>query len=181
MPSERHNLLSDMSLKWLVNRATGRGIRAGFEIALESDYIADVAALCTMQWRFAEQYSVIEKIKSRCEVIVPELLCVFEAKATRSDFLSTFGEGKKHENRKTPIDNLHWCVCSRNVASADDDNLPEFWGLLVPRGTGLSEIRRPTYCEMNWDKVLEAAYNILWYAKNNHGRYADSVYSDHRY
>lgn len=134
-------------------------------------------ALCAFQQRFAEKYHPEAIQRERFVVTVPELVVIIEAKATRGDFLATFGDGQRHANRKTPVGNMHWCVCARGIAKPEE--LPDFWGLLAPRGNGLTELRQPTFTGfVGQEAMLQGmAYHILWYAKQNRGRWADSVYS----
>ncbi len=86
--------------------------------------------------------------------------CIFEAKATRSDFLSTFGSSDKHSNRQEPVGSLHWCVVARGVGTAEE--LPDFWGLLEERGSGLTEKRRPTIIIRSEPEMDEIAHALLW-------------------
>ena len=175
MPSELHNTLAEMAFKWLANKATGRGVRGGFEVPLADGYVADAVALCTFQWRHATKYIGKDHIhQTRMTWEVPECVCVFESKASRADFLSTFGPSDKHANRAEPVGHFHWCVCARGIAEPEE--LPEFWGMLSPRGIGLGELRQPRYCgvdpkELPDDVIQAAAYSILWYAKNNANRH----------
>jgi len=183
MPSELHNELAKMSLRWLRGKVTGRGIRGGFEVPLMSDYIADAAALCCFQHRFAKQFIGEENFEQidRYVTIVPEILCVFEAKATRSDFLKTFGD--INGNRHTPVGNLHWCVTSRDkkVADPSDLSFPSFWGLLSVQGRGLRQLRKPTFQNQPAATIDRAAHQILWYAKNNQNQYTELTYRNLEY
>ena len=176
MPSERHNELAKLALRWLRNKATGRGVRGGFEVPMGEGYVADAVALCCFQQRYAKLYVGEDNFDriNRFEVLVPEVVCVFEAKATRADFLATFSCGKQHENRKEPVAHFHWCVCPHNVAKPEE--LPEFWGMLRTRGIGLGELRKPRYCKVEEGVLEQVAYNVLWYAKNNHRPYAKGRY-----
>lgn len=176
MPGEKHNQLARMGLRFLRAKTTGQGMRGGFDVPLATGYIADAAVLCSLQIRYADRYigkQNFERI-SDYETVIPEVLCVFEAKATRADFLSTFGDGPKHENRKTPIGNLHWCVAGRGVARAEE--MPGFWGLLEVRGLGLRCLRAPVYQPMEEAAQNAAAYQILWYAKPNHELHRRNLY-----
>ena len=175
MPSEVHNLLAIAGLRWLHNKATGRGVRGGFEVPLAEGYVADAVGLCAFQQRFADAYVGKSNMeRDGIYLIVPEVICVFEAKATRSDFLATFGGGERHANRNSPVGNLHWCVCPQNVALPGD--LPDWWGLLSRRGAGLEELRAPTFRPQDDATLFRMAYQVLWYAKNNQQRFARAVY-----
>jgi hypothetical protein len=160
MPSRCHNLLAHQALAWIGNRATGRGQRGGFEIVIAPSYIADVVSLGFLQHRHSKRYGIIEKVNGGLEFI-PEVVCVFECKASRSDFLSTFNNTAKHQNRLAPIGSLHWCVTKKDVCKPKE--LPEFWGLLVQRGNGLLEIKPPIYNKTSYKVRLKIAYELLWY------------------
>jgi len=86
--------------------------------------------------------------------------CIFEAKASRGDFLSTFNDSKKHKNRKEPIANLHWCVAKKGVCEACE--LPDFWGLLLVSGVGLSEKRKPKICLKEKEHYDKFAHQLIW-------------------
>lgn len=175
MPSERHNRLAEAGLVWLRNKLTGRGLRGGFEVPVADGYVADAVGLGTFQWRYAATYIGEDKLPQEIEgVLVPEVACIFEAKATRSDFLATFGNGDRHENRKYPIGDLHWAVCTRKIAEPGE--LPDFWGLLVTRGGGLQELKPPIYYPVSQSTLDHIAYQVLWYAKNSHEPFARGVY-----
>jgi len=178
MPSEKHNTLSRMAIAWINNKVTGRGIRGGFEVSVAEGYVADAVVLCSFQQRYAERFIGKENFErlSDFTYLIPEVLCVFEAKATRADFQGTFGGGERQANRHEPVGSLHWCVTPRKLVLPEE--LPDFWGLLQTRGLGLEVVRRPVYYKVN-DRVLEkAAYQILWYAKEGHKRYGRCLYKD---
>lgn len=137
--------------------ATLRGWRYGFEIPLGRGYIPDAVVLCGFQGRFAERYA------PEC----PEHICIFEAKASRADFLGTFGPGPKHANRHESIGTLHWCVTPRGLVAPEE--VPAFWGLLEISGNGLRETKQPVYCTQKDARVHEAAYALLWYGQIRRG------------
>lgn len=69
---------------------------------------------------------------------------VFECKASRADFLSTFSQkrtGKMHGNRMEPVADFHWIVTDKNVIVQKE--VPTFWGWLERRGVGLTVKRWP--------------------------------------
>ncbi len=165
MPGVAHCELQRRVPVWLNGRVTGRGLRAGMEIRLGDGYIADVVALCSFQHRYCEGYG-FTRVGGRingvwAEAAAAESLLVFEAKATRADFLSTFGAGARHANRLDAIGTLHWVVAAEGVCSARE--VPEPWGLLVEANRGLREMRAPKACPTTVDQVCAAAYEILWY------------------
>lgn len=176
MPGELHNTLAVMALRWLNAKVTGRGLRGGFEVSVADGYVADAVGLCTFQLRFAEQYVGKKQLDGvdAWTVRVPEIVAIFESKASRQDFLATFGSGDRHANRLTPVGNLHWCVCARGIAKPEE--LPEGWGMLQVRGSGLTELRPPNFYHQSQATLHKLAYRVLWYAKNNHQRFARAVY-----
>lgn len=159
MPSLEHERLVARALPWLRRRVTLRGLRGGPSIPLAQGYVADVVALCWFQNRFELDYTGLPRRESR---VTPEAACIFEAKATRSDFLSTFGPGPKHANRHAPVGTLHWIVAEPHVVRLLEE-LPDFWGLLERRGCGLREIRRPTWCPQPDAAIDAIAHQVLWY------------------
>lgn len=154
-----HDELKVMALTWLRNKVTGKGLRGTTEVQLADGYVADAVALCSLQYRFFQQYTG-RRYPEAQPFHLNYFACIFEAKASRGDFLSTFNNSDKHQNRHTPIGNLHWCVTPRGLVKADE--LPEFWGLLESRGSGLREIKQPklnVIAEPAFDAI---AHKLLW-------------------
>ena len=186
MPKQyAHDDLSAKGLAWIHSRATASDLRSGFEVALAEGYVADAAALGWWQARHCEEHGVYgptirvqDEKGSRPEhdryPKVPSLLFVIEAKASRSDFLSTFNGSEHHANRRAPVGSLHWCVANEGVCDASE--LPGFWGLLTPRGRGLVEAKKPIYCEdaETTEHVYRCAYILLW-KREWRGRMFDSL------
>lgn len=171
--SENHNELACMGLTWLRNKITGKGMRGTTEVCLDIGYVADAVVLCSFQSRYYEQYCKASDLKplvynrqvlgkrvnyTESEGIVNYFACVFEAKATRSDWLNTFGASPNHQNRHKPIGSLHWCVTPRKLI--DPNELPDFWGLLEEYGAGLREVKKPRInTEAQLDKI---AHTLIW-------------------
>jgi hypothetical protein len=165
MPSEAHLDLQHRAVKWLGNKATKRGVRAGFEIQVAQGYVADVVALLSFQYRHAVAYGLIERRQRTYDEVDMavrgvEPACVFEAKAGRADFLSTFGPSATTYNRFYPKADLHWVVAAKGVAEPED--LPGFWGLLVASGCGLREVKPPVFQRATEDSRLRLARELLW-------------------
>jgi len=168
MPSKEHSELIWEAANWIGNRASGRGMKGNSEIRLSDGYVADYVCQLTLQYRFYEQYCryaglqvlTLNREDGTWIGVENDLICVFEAKATRSDFLSTFNDSPKHLNRHNPYGSMHWCVIKKDVAEPRE--LPDFWGLLVERGSGLSEIRKPKLMIITRASLYEAAHSILW-------------------
>jgi len=174
MPSNEHDRLASMAIRWIRNRSSS--MRGALEVRLGNGYVADAVAVGGLQWRFYESYCKkwgvqtdryrpgggLRKEESEIKTVPCSFIHVFEAKSTRSDFLSTFGKNAKqsHANRMIPAGTTHWVVVDPNVCTVDE--VPDLWGLLVRRGNGLSEIKLPNYglyCEQRW---LEVNSRILW-------------------
>lgn len=174
MRSEAHDALADRALRWLENRATFSGIRGAREVTLGREYVADAVALCGLQCRFHEQVCRDAGEKplrvyattsgpSRVESGIPcEYCVVFEAKATRADFLGTFGPNAKaeHANRRVFVGHLHYVVTEPGICQPEE--VPDFWGHLERRGAGLSVRKRPRWMPMERSALLDVAYQILW-------------------
>lgn len=151
-----HAELADRALVWLSNKVTGRGMRSVLEFMVTDGYVADAFALCSLQWRFYDRYSKLSEYNY--------FSYIFEAKATRSDFISTFNESEKHKNRKEPYSNFHYCVTPRNLIKTEE--LPPFWGLLEIRGLGLTETKPPHYNDVKSEQYLRWAETMLWTGKS---------------
>ena len=97
MPSKEHNDLIWLAANWIGNRASGRGVKGNSEISLSNGYVADYVCQLTLQHRFYGEYckhSGFSELKFNRDDGVwsgteNDFICIFEAKATRTDFLST--------------------------------------------------------------------------------------------
>lgn len=167
MRTVKHDTLAEMGLRWLAARSGS--FRGATELPIAPGYVADAAALCVMQhseyfrrckgWN-AEVPSQIH-YDLRGPGIPDYFSCIFEAKAFRSDFQSTFHcEKGPHLNRQTPMVHLHWIVIEPGVCQPQE--VPLHWGLLVRYGRGLKELVRPKYCQLGRICVLELAERMLW-------------------
>lgn len=173
--SIKHDTLGQMGLTWLKCRCGS--FRGAPEIRISNGFVVDAACLCVMyhgefarrcsEWGLAPKtftYSVSESNwMSRDEKgDIPDYFgCVFEAKATRADFLSTFGgRDNSHGNRMNPVANLHWIVAEPEVCKPEE--VPAHWGLLIRRGRGLSEKKPPKYIRMEEVDLLRMSDRILW-------------------
>ena len=95
-------------------------------------------------------------------------------KGVCADFLSTFNGTEHHANRKVPAGSLHLVAANHGIC--DVGELPEFWGLLVPRGAGMVEAQKPTYCETAGTiaTVHRVGYELLW-KREWRGRMSDQL------
>jgi hypothetical protein len=131
-------------------------MRAATEVALGQGYVSDAVAICSLQGRFYANYC--NGSASRTNYFA----CIFEAKVTRSDFLTTFGSQKSNRtNRHEPIGSLHWCVTPSKLVERQE--VPYWWGLLEQcGGGGLREIKRPklnTLAAADFDRI---AHRLIW-------------------
>lgn len=190
MPSIKHNALSAMGLCWMASRCRAfRGaaevsVAPGFvaDAACVSGFFwrhlesycnqwglkpktwlpaEDATPFCT-----ATAASMTAKLSDRDDgVVVGDvdfyLASVFEAKATRADFLSTFGgRANDHANRASPVAHLHWIVIEKGVCTPEE--VPGHWGLLQRRGRGLSELKIPTYRQVTPQQLAKIESALLW-------------------
>ncbi|MCB7130041.1 MAG: hypothetical protein J3T61_10945 [Candidatus Brocadiales bacterium] len=85
---------------------------------------------------------------------------IFEAKATRSDFKSTFGNGDKHRNRLSPVAHLHFIVVNKGVCLPEE--IPGFWGLFERSGSGVVLIKYPKCMYRTPEEIDRFAHALLW-------------------
>lgn len=181
--SNRHTELQNMVVRWIGNRSFKI---CGFPEANIVGYIADYVAIAGMfdaeHTKYARhsgltkkytnpQYSskkYAEYMKSRAVFgdIDRWYVCVFEVKVSRNDFLNTFGgRYTPHaEARLKPVGTAHWVVAEKGICKPEE--LPGFWGLLTPYGTGLTELKKPKL-QILPDSTLHAmAFDMLWLQMN---------------
>lgn len=142
-------------------------MRGAHEVALMQGYVADAVAMGSLQWEYNEYYWGFHHRDSRSQHLHQERysegVFVFEAKATRADFLSTFGSHYgPHENRFKPMGTHHWVVVAKNIIKPEDLPLLAFWGVLEESGTGLKEIHPPYWCNISVEELQRIAYTLLW-------------------
>lgn len=155
--SDAHRELVERSYLWLANRAY-RDVRATSEFCPPNGYSADLVAL--MQFRG-------EKFNQRYipDPVLYNSMCVlvFEAKASRPDLRAKFGE-KANVRTDMPMGHLHWIVATDGLM--DKAEAPKFWGLLERRGSILRELKKPTYCPMTRERMMEISVAMLWAEDN---------------
>lgn len=201
-PSAEHNQLAVLSLNWLANKTTLKGLRGTTEVCLDQKYVADAVALCSLQNRFYQRYCEHSRLKpivghgvyDKGKVVYKwegdvgnYFACIFEVKISRADFLKTFGNGEKHANRHEPVGSLHWCVTPKGVIRPEE--LPDFWGLLEPYGSGLTEKKKPIINVLDESVLFLFAHQLIWplqaYRKyiicKECGRWAYAAYCDRCY
>lgn len=127
-------------------------------------YVADAVALCSFQLRYDLRYSDPALAESVDGIgIVPEHICVFEAKISRGDFLAQFRRDEFADtlrNGGLPSGTLHWVVARQDDVRVEE--LPSGWGLLVVSGCGSREVLRPRHFPVSRARIQEVAYQLLW-------------------
>ncbi len=155
------------------------GLHTAFELPLDGQYVADCVGLGFLSIdEFRARGIGVDTLKfyialgGEVEDLIgfryPEqhFVYVIEAKARRADYLSTFGPNGDPE-RLEPRGNLHWIVANRRIT--EQAEVPDPWGLLIPRGGGLTEYKRAIYCEIPLEQVYRVGYLMLW--KRHVGRH----------
>ena len=166
-PGNHHKDLQRRSLTWLRSRVTRKGLRGSYEVRLANGYIADAVALGNLQQRFDLRYWANHhrdlQFSHRFHERHYEQAFVFEAKATRADFLSTFSNRNgSHQNRFLPVGTHHWVVIAKDIVKPEETERLGFWGVLIESGSGLKEVRAPYWCNIEKQKILELSHTILW-------------------
>lgn len=148
--SAAHRELQHRALKWISNRVTGIAYGAVEIFYRYTSCDAMAVGRFNSRWDIGgDQY--------RTNVIV------FEAKVSKSDFLSTFGDNSEHAHKRVPIGNFHFLVKPRNVVMPLE-KLPEYWGVLEGSGRGLRLTKPPTMCRIEGaEAIVDAIYSILHY------------------
>lgn len=170
-PSKRHDELTERAVRWLGNRATLSGIRGALEVAVAEKYVCDALVSLAFQNRYAVELARRaghpcqrkNKYGDMSSWAHGRLVTVVETKVSRADFLATFGANTVSEHatcRKHPVADLHFVVADKGVCKAEE--LPDFWGLLEPRGVGLS-VKRQAYFTRSSQATRDAHQaTLLW-------------------
>ncbi len=146
---------------------TPKGFRGALEVKLANGYVADAVALGNLQNKYNVNYWNNHHGDPKMNHFVHERhheqVFILEAKATRTDFLNTFGSlHGEHRNRFQPIGTHHWVVVAADIITPEDMEKLRFWGVLVESGNGLKEIRPPYWCNIDKSDIHKIAYRILW-------------------
>lgn len=175
MESKLHRELSQRSLIWLANKATGRGINGNIEVKIQKKYVVDALALCRCVNNFElDLYSEGDWEKKK-EIIIkkntlkfwdkmdielyPDFVFAFETKVTYGDFSKTFK--KENNNRLVPVANFHFIVTPYNLI--DPAIVPDFWGLLEKskNGRGLTLKKYPKFQSCTINHIYKIGYILL--------------------
>lgn len=184
MKSDSHILLQRRALTWLATLATQRGIRGCEEVILRKGYVCDAAAICGLQWAWQKRFEVGKRYAqvpgrqlseyqaSKSAQQTDDFSFLFEAKVSKSDYLSTF-HPSKITTRKERIANFQYIVAAKGIWM--DWEIPEGWGLLVESGVGLKLVRDAPYVPLPIEKLHEFAYILLRSGHNRKFSYTTEV------
>ncbi len=185
--SDRHIELQNMLVRWIGNRSFKM---CGLPESNVVGYIADFVAIAGMyseeHAKYARHSGLTKKYMSSrmtddgsVRKIFGDIdrwyVCVFEVKVSRPDFLNTFGKRKTPhaEARTKPVGTAHWVVAEKGICKPEE--LPDFWGLLTPYGTGLTELKRPKLHILPDSKLHAMAFDMLWLQMNLRRSYYDQL------
>jgi len=172
-----------MAARWIENRSFKM---CGLPEA-NVGYIADFVTIAGMYVEQHTKYASHSGLKKKymtdfdrhhhriCGDIDRWYVCVFEIKVSRQDFLNTFG-GKDSPHAKArmkPVGTAHWVVAEKGVCQPDE--VPDFWGLLTPYGTGLTESKIPKLHVLPDSELHAIAFDMLWLQMNFRRSYFDQV------
>lgn len=187
MRSDRHIELQNMLVRWIGNRSFKM---CGLPESNVVGYIADFVAIAGMHDAEHTKYTFHSELKKKYMVgrsingkwvrkifgdIDRWYVCVFEVKVSRPDFLNTFGDRKTPhaQARLEPVGTAHWVVAEKGICKPEE--LPDFWGLLTPYGTGLTELKRPKLHILPDKKLHAIAFDMLWLQMNFRQSYYDQL------
>jgi hypothetical protein len=149
-----HQALSEKSLSWAANKCTKAGNRGSIEVPIPGYGIADSLISQAIQYKYREHYQIPQGHDYANE----KHIFVFESKVSYSDFMTIFPKLKQG----VIPGNFNYIVCPVDLIKPDQ--LPDGWGMLQPKGSGMTEIIKPKYFEIPLIQRLEIESNILWYA-----------------
>jgi len=182
--SDRHTELQNMAVRWIENRSFKM---CGLSEANVVGYIADFVAIAGMYSEEHAKYARHSGLKKKYMTCFDRYnrrvfgdidrwyVCVFEVKVSRNDFLNTFGgrDTPHAKARMEPVGTAHWVVAEKGICKPDE--VPDFWGLLTPYGTGLTESKIPKLHILPDSKLHAIAFDMLWLQMNSRRSYFDQV------
>lgn len=186
--SKRHLELQNMVATWIGNRSFKM---CGLPECNVVGYIADFVAIAGLWDEAHTKYTRHSKLTKKYMSssydkqmnltretrgdIDRYYVCVFEVKVSRADFLNTFGDkGSAHAKaRMKPVGTAHWVVADKGVCQPEE--LPEFWGLLEPYGSGLTEKKIPQLNVLTDSAIHSMAFDMLWLQMNCRSSYYDQL------
>lgn len=151
--SELHRELQHRALRWLTNRSCGP-CYSSVEIYFKGAQ-ADGLAMTRPNEKFNS--AVTDRAHWQAMVVL------FEAKASRSDFLSTFGPKSGSLLKLNPPGNYRFLVKPQKV-EMPLELLPPGWGVLQAYGGGLQVKKRADRFELDCvEDHVDALFSILHY------------------
>ncbi len=185
--SDRHTELRNMLVHWIGNRSFKMcGLPECNVVGYIADFVAIVGMWNTEHIKYTFHSKLTKKYMSSRNIdgewvrqvfgdIDRWYVCVFEVKISRPDFLNTFG-GKNTAHSKArmePVGTAHWVVAEKGICKPEE--LPDFWGLLTPYGTGLMEKKRPKLHILSDETLHAIAFDMLWLQMNLRSSYYDQL------
>lgn len=185
--SSRHIELQNMVVRWIRNRSFKMcGLPESNVVGYIADFVAIAGMYSEQHTKYASHSGLTKKYMSSRQTddgwkrqvfgdIDRWFVCVFEIKVTRNDFLNTFGNrNTPHAKaRKEPVGTAHWVVAEKGICKPDE--LPDFWGLLSPYGTGLTELKKPILHILPDNELHAIAFDMLWLQMNYRKSYFDQM------
>jgi len=176
-----------MAARWIENRSFKM---CGLPEANVVGYIADFVAITGMHDEHHTRYTRHSRLTKKSmvgrmtdegwkQIISGDIdrwyVCVFEIKVSRQDFLNTFGNRRSPhaKARLEPVGTAHWIVAEKGICKPDE--VPDFWGLLTPYGTGLTELKKPILNVLPDGELHAIAFDMLWLQMNYRRSYYDQV------
>jgi hypothetical protein len=166
-----------MAARWIENRSFKR---ITLPECSSVGYLADLVSIAGLEDAYHARYAKHNGLEQMYMVPDPEnpenriiggdidrwFICVFEVKVQRSDFLNTFGnkDSVHAKARLKPVGTAHWVVAEKGVCRPEE--LPDFWGLLEPYGTGLTEKKMPVLNVLPDSIIHSIGFDMMWLEKN---------------
>ena len=179
-PSDRHTELRNMAATWIGNRALKKCALPEAPIVGYAADLVVVAGMNGAEHSKRARHAGLQKktMVGRYEVrgdLDRWWICVFEIKVSRADFLNTFGgkDSPHAKARMVPVGTFHWVVADKGVCKPEE--VPDFWGLLTPYGSGLSERKVPKVNVLSEADLHSIAFDLFWMSQNYRGSYYDQL------
>lgn len=194
--SDRHTELQNMVVRWIRNRSFKMcGLPEAPVIGYMPDFLAIAGMYNEQHTRYTSHSGLTKKYmnpqyssrkyreymnnQARSYKVFGDIdrwyVCVFEVKVSRNDFLNTFSvrESAHAQARLEPAGTAHWVVADKGICKPEE--LPDFWGLLIPYGTGLTEKKMPKLHVLPDRKLHAIAFDMLWLQMNYRQSYFDQL------
>lgn len=182
--SDRHIELQNMAARWINNRSFKACILPECNVV---GYLADLVVIAGMHDEHHTRYAFHSKLEKKYMIgqitddgMVQKIfgdidrwyVCVFEIKVSRNDFLNTFGnkDTPHAKARMRPVGTAHWIVAEKGICKPEE--VPEFWGILTPYGTGLTELKVPRLNILPDNELHAMGFEMLWLQMNYRTSYS---------